>query len=111
MLKVNGCVCINEAQCDGLFHASIDGAIVFVAIPFEPREHSRGVLARSEGCIVMHEPSLGFEHQHFIFFTDDGVEERVACLIATLPKVRHTAHVWISRVVDGGDEPFILGFS
>ena len=111
MLKVDGCVCINEAQCDGLFHASIDGAIVFVAIPFESCEHCRRVLAGSEGRIIMQESRFGFEHQHFIIFTDDGVEERVAGLVATFPEVGHTAHVWISRVVDGGDEPLVLGFS
>ena len=59
----------------------------------------------------MHKSSLGFEHQDFIIFTDGGVKEWIACLIATLPEVGHTAHVWISGMVDGGDEPFVLGFS
>ena len=59
----------------------------------------------------MHESSFGFKHQHFIILTDDGVEEWVTCLVATLPEVRNTTHVRISRVVDGCDEPLVLGFS
>ena len=47
----------------------------------------------------------GLEVVHDAFIVVLSVEHRVACLVATSPVVRYTAHVWISRMIDCGHKP------
>ena len=61
VLKVDGCVGINEAKRDGLFHARKDWSVVLMTDPFQASEHSCGVLSGSEGCIVMLKSRIRFK--------------------------------------------------
>ena len=95
-LEVNGRVRIDEAEGNRLLHACKDGFVVFVAKPLKAREDRRGILACSEGGVVVKEAFRGFKLQEFILVVHDREMKRVARLVAAVPEVGHSTHVRVS---------------
>ena len=108
-LEVNGRVCVDEAQGNRLFHASVDRFVVLVAKPFEAGEDGGGVLAGSEGGIIIQEAFCGFKGHEFIIVVHDLEVKWISCLVTAVPEVRNSTHVGVSRGVDGRDEPLRTG--
>ena len=78
--------------------------------PFQARENRCRILARSERGIVVEEALGGFELEDLIVVVHGREMKRVSSLVTAVPEVRDSAHVGVSRRVDGRDEPLCTGF-
>ncbi len=77
--------------------------------PFQSGEDGGGILASTEGGVVIEETLTRFELQQFIVVVHGREVKWIAGLVASIPEVRHTTHVGVSRGVNGGDEPLGTG--
>ena len=77
--------------------------------PFQSGEDGGRILASTEGCVVIEEAVSGFKFHQFIVIVHDREVKWIAGFVASVPEVRHAAHVGVSRGVNGGDEPLGTG--
>ena len=77
--------------------------------PFQSGEDGSRILASTEGCVVIEEAFSRFKLHQFIVIVHDREVKWIAGLVASIPEVRHTTHVGVSRGVNGGDEPLGTG--